>query len=274
VRAALDEGRERLARAGVEEPAREAEILLAAALRVPRIALHSGPPEIDAAALARWRGFLDRRERREPAAYLLGSCEFRSRDFRVTPDVLVPRPETEHLVEAALEALPAGEGLAVADVGTGSGCIAISLAAERPLLRVLAVDRSAAALEVARANARTHGVAERVRLLRGDLLEAVRGPLDLVACNPPYVSTGDTVDPEVRFEPAEAVFAGPDGLEAYRRLAPGAARVLRPGGLLLVETPGDRADEIAAILRTAGLRPRPPIPDLAGRPRVIAASRP
>ncbi len=273
VRAALDEGRERLGRAGIEDPLREAEILLAFSLGVPRLALHADPPGIDPAARERWLSLLARRERREPAAYLLGRCEFRSREFRVTPAVLVPRPETEHLVEAALAALPAGEGRVAVDVGTGSGCIAVSIAAERPEARVLAVDRSAAALDVARENARTHGVEDRMAFVVGDLLSAVRGPVDLVACNPPYVSDSETVDPEVRFEPAGAVFAGSDALAAYRRLAPEATRILRPGGVLLVETPGDRVEEIGSILHAAGLEPRAPISDLAGRPRVIAAAK-
>jgi release factor glutamine methyltransferase len=273
-RAALDGGRERLGRAGVPDPLREAEILLAAALGVSRATLHADPPEADPARMDRYGGFLARRERREPAAHVLGRCEFLSREFAVTPDVLVPRPETEHLVEAALAEMPGDRAVLAVDAGTGSGCIAVSLCAERPRARVLALDRSAAALAVARGNAVRHGVAGRVRFLLSDHLAAVRGPVDLVVSNPPYVGEGETVDPEVLREPREAVFAGPDGLEAYRALAPGAARVLRPGGLLLVETPGDRIEEIAAILRAAGLAPRPPIPDLAGRPRVLGAGRP
>ena len=269
VRAALEEARERLGRAGVDDPPREAELLLAAALGVDRAALHAGPPDLPPGALDRFRSLVARRALREPAAYLLGVREFRSREFEVGPAVLVPRPETEHLVEAALEAIPPGSPALAADAGTGSGCIAVTLAAERPLLRVVATDRSAAALAVARRNALRHGVGDRVALLRADFLEALRGPIDLVVSNPPYVSEGDTVDPEVLHEPREAVFAGPDGLEAYRRLAPAAARVLRPGGRLLVETPGARVEAIAAILRAAGLDPLPPVPDLAGLPRVM-----
>ena len=272
VRAALEEARGRLARAGLEEPLREAEILLAAALGVARARLHVDPPPLDGPALERWGALLAGRERREPAAYLLGRCEFRSREFRVTPAVLVPRPETEHLVEAALAAIPEDAPARVVDVGTGSGCIAISLALERPRARVVALDRSAAALEVARGNAGRLGA--RVEFLRADLLEAVRGPVDLVVSNPPYVSDGDTVDPEVLREPREALFAGPDGFDAYRRLAPAAARVLRPGGRLLLETPGERVDALADLLRAAGLAPEPPIPDFAGKPRVLGARKP
>jgi release factor glutamine methyltransferase len=274
VRAALEGGRDLLARAGLEDPFREAEVLLAAVLGVPPAALAVDPPAPDPAALVRFGLLLGRRADREPAAYLLGRAEFRSREFAVSSAVLVPRPETEHLVEAALEALPPDRPARAADVGTGSGCIAISLALERPLLRILALDRSAAALAVARGNARRHGTEGRVACVRGDLLECVRGPLDLVVSNPPYVADGEAVDPEVLHEPREAVFAGPGGREAYARLAPGAARVLRPGGLLLVETPGERVEEIAALLRAAGLEPLPPLPDLAGRPRVLPARRP
>ncbi len=248
-------------------------MLLAHVLGVERSRLAFDPPDVSGEAARRFDGLVARRARREPAAYLLGEREFRSLPFRVTPAVLVPRPETEHLVEAALAALPAGGSPLVVDVGTGSGCIAIALAVERPRARVVGVDLSAAALEVARDNARRHGVADRVRFLRGDLLEAVRGPVDLVLSNPPYVGEGETVEPECRYEPREALFAGVDGLDAYRRLAPAAARALAPGGTLLLETPGAGVDGIAEILRAAGLVPGEPIPDLAGRPRVLPARR-
>ena len=274
VRAALETARAALVAAGLEDPLREAEALLAAALGVPRSGLHVDPPAIGATARTRFEGWIARRARREPAAYLLGVREFRSREFRVGPAVLVPRPETEVLVETALEAIPAGADAVAVDAGTGSGCIAITLAAERPRLRVVATDRSAAALEVAEANARALGVADRVRFLRGDFLEGVAGPVDLVASNPPYVAEGEAVEPEVLHEPREALYAGADGLDAYRAIAPAAARLLRPGGLLLLETPGERVDAIASILRAAGLEPLPPIPDLAGRPRVLGAHRP
>lgn len=272
-RAALEGARAALAAAGLDDPLREAETLLAAALGVSRSALHADPPALDRSSRARFEGWVARRARREPAAYLLGVREFRSREFRVGPDVLVPRPETEVLVEAALDALPANGAAEAVDAGTGSGCIAITLAAERPRLRVIATDRSAAALAVAAENARALGVADRVRFRRGDFLEGVAGPVDLVVSNPPYVAEGEEVEPEVLHEPREALYAGADGLDAYRAIAPAAARVLKPGGLLLLETPGEHVDAIAAILRAAGLEPRPPIPDLAGRPRVLGAVR-
>jgi release factor glutamine methyltransferase len=274
VRAALEAAAVRLRAAGVEEPLREAEILLAAVLGVPRVALHVDPPAADPAAEARFEALVAGRERRIPAAHLLGRAEFRSRAFRVTPAVLVPRPETEHLVEAALARIPAGAPAIAVDAGTGSGCIAVTLATERPLLRVIAVDRSAAALEVARGNARALGVEPRVLHLRGDFLEGIRGPVDLVVSNPPYVGIGESLPAEVMHEPAEALFAGPDGLDAYRALAPRAAAILRPGGAILVETPGDGVEAIAAILAAAGLEPLPPLQDLAGRPRVLEGRRP
>jgi release factor glutamine methyltransferase len=272
VRAALEEAAARLAGAGLPEPDREAATLLAAVLGVPRALLAADPPPLGEDARARFRELVGRRARREPAAYLLGTREFRSREFRVGPAVLVPRPETEVLVEAALAALPVGEPRWAADAGTGSGCIAVTLAAERPRLRVAATDRSAAALAVADGNARVHGVRDRVLPVRADFLSALRGPLDLVVSNPPYVAEGEAVEPEVLHEPRGALYAGEDGLDAYRALAPEAARVLRPGGLLLLETPGERVEAIAAILRAAGLEPGPAIPDLSGRPRVLPAT--
>lgn len=269
VRAALEEGRGLLAAAGLEEPLREAEHLLAHALSCDRLTLHADPPEPAAGAMERYRALLARRARREPAAYLLGRAEFRSREFLVGPGVLVPRPETEHLVEAALELLPPDAPARVVDVGTGSGCIAVCIALERPRAEVVGVERSGAALGYARANAAALGAPGNLTLLRGDLLEGIIGRFDLVVSNPPYVAEGDAVDPEVLHEPLEALFAGADGLEVYRRLVPAAAAVLRPGGHLLLEGPGDGVEDLHALARAAGLRVLPTRTDLAGRERVL-----
>jgi len=274
VRAALEEGRRRLEGSGLEDPLAEAELLLAAALGTERVGLHVDPPDLTTALRARYEGFVDRRSRREPSGYILGRVEFRSLSFRVDPAVLIPRPETEHLVEAALEWLGKARGATVVDVGTGSGCIAVSLAHARPDLRVAAVDRSAAALAVARENSRTLGTGDRIVFLRGDLLEAVRGPVDLVVSNPPYIAEGEEVDPEIAFEPREALYPGGDPVDLYARLARGAARVLRPGGILLVETPGARIGELTGAFREAGLSTLAPVADLQGRPRVLGAGKP
>ncbi len=255
----------------MEEPLREADFLLARALRTDRARLHADPPALTPAAARRFLGWVERRARREPAAYVLGRAEFWSLEFRVTPAVLVPRPETEHLVEAALRALAGTAAPRVADVGTGSGCVAVALARERPDARVVATDRSAAALAVARGNARAHAVAGRVRFVRADLLEGLRGPFDLVLSNPPYVGDGEEVAPEVLHEPREAVFAGPDPVAVYRSLAAGAARLLRPGGTLAVEVTPERAGAVAATFREAGMIPALPILDLAGHARVLMA---
>ncbi len=214
------------------------------------------------------RAFADmarRRREREPVAYILGSKPFRSIELRVDPRVLIPRPETEHLVEAAL-GLP--EGARVVDVGTGSGAVALALKAERPDLEVLGTDASTAALSVARANALLLGL--EVTLLEGDLLEPVSGRIDAVVSNPPYVAEGDRdrLAPEIaRYEPAEALFAGEDGLAVYRRLIPAA----RAAGAAVValEVGEGQAGPVAALLREAGFERTAAERDLAGIERVV-----
>jgi len=272
-----------LAAHGIESPRLDAEVLLAHCLGVSRNALvvevaagrdRALPPEVA-------RRFLDliaRRERREPVAYLTGHKEFWSLDFEVTPDVLIPRPETEHVVERALAMLPpAGPApVRVADVGTGSGAIAIALAHERRDVRVLALDRSAEALEVARRNARRHGVEGRVDFVRADLLEPVRGPLHVVVANPPYIRRDEAEDlmPDVRdWEPGIALYDDePEGILA--RLAAGAARVLIPGGSLVIEIADARSDDALAHLASTGLwRDAGVAPDHAGRRRILIARR-
>jgi release factor glutamine methyltransferase len=222
---------------------------------------------------------VDRRADRVPVAYLTGTREFYGLDFEVTPDVLIPRPETELAVEAALEALAApGSGGRVVDVGTGSGCIAVAIAATRPDAAVVAVDRSRAALAVARRNARRHGVGDRVAFVAGDLLTALspRRPVDVVVSNPPYVPDRSAdVSPDVaRHEPASALYAGPDGLDAVRRLVAEAAPMLRPGGRLVVEIgigqAGAVETAVAAHADWGGVTFRP---DLQGIARIAVLSR-
>ncbi len=222
---------------------------------------------------------VDRRADRVPVAYLTGTREFYGLDFEVTPDVLIPRPETELAVEAALEALaaPGSSGRAV-DVGTGSGCIAVAIAATRPDAAVVAVDRSRAALAVARRNARRHGVDDRVALVAGDLLTALspRRPVDVVVSNPPYVPdrSADVAPDVARHEPASALYAGADGLDVVRRLLAGTARLLRPGGRLVIEIGIGQAGAVAAA--AARHREWGDVtfrPDLHGIARIAVLSR-
>jgi release factor glutamine methyltransferase len=228
---------------------------------------------------------VDRRADRVPVAYLTGTREFYGLDIEVTPDVLIPRPETELAVEAALAALPppgagggTGAGARVVDVGTGSGCIAIAIAVTRPDVRVVAVDRSRPALAVARRNARRHGVGNRVALVAGDLLTAMATApaVDVVVSNPPYIPDRDpgvAVD-VARHEPAAALYAGRDGLDVVRRLIADAARVLRPGGRLVMEIGIGQADAVAAdAVRAGGWTAADFRPDLQGIPRVALLSR-
>ena len=195
-------------------------------------------PEPDGFA-GRYDALVSRRAGREPLAYIVGRQEFWGLSFEVSPAVLIPRPETELIVEAALERSPASIGdLAVADVCTGSGCIAIAIARDRPRARVIATDVSEAALAVAERNARRHGVGDRVVCTRADLLDGVAGPFDLIVANPPYVRERERrmLRPEVRaHEPSVALYAGPDGLDVIKRLAAQAGSRLRSGGVLIFE---------------------------------------
>jgi release factor glutamine methyltransferase len=200
---------------------------------------------------------VDRRVDRVPVAYLTGTREFYGLDFEVTADVLIPRPETELAVDAALEALalPGSHGRAV-DIGTGSGCIAVALAATRPDATVVAIDRSRAALAVARRNVRRHGVDGRVALVAGDLGTALvrRQTIDVIVSNPPYVPDGspDVAVDVARHEPSAALYAGADGLDVVRRLIVGAAGLVRPGGRLILEIGAGQAARVASDAAASG----------------------
>jgi release factor glutamine methyltransferase len=237
--------------------------------------MHSIAPEGFKAAYDRLIG---RRGAREPLAYIVGHREFWGLDIRVTPAVLVPRPETELLVEAALEwlsdlAAPA----TLADACTGSGCIAIALACERPAARIVATDFSAAALTVARGNAVRHGVANRVRLVRTDLLGGIAGPFDAIVANPPYVPYCDrpALQSEVAdHEPSLAIFGGDDGMAVIHRLVPQAPARIRRGGRLIFEFGLGQDDAVAELIEgTAGLTLVDRRCDLQGIPRVAIAQR-
>jgi len=280
-------------------PRMEAEVLLAYVLGTSRAVLIAHPERpLTPAQLDRYQALVRRRAVDYPLPYLTGRLEFYGLEFEVTPEVLIPRPETETLVELALARRPRS----AVDVGTGSGCIAVSLAVHLPEATIYATEISPVALAVARRNAERHGVAERVRLLAGDLLSPCPGPVDLIVSNPPYVSTGEraSLPASVReYEPSLALNGGPDGLDVVRRLLAQAPAVLagplpaegtcpeadreavaegacpepaegRPGGALLVEIGAGQGEAAANLARTffpqATVRV---LPDLAGRDRVL-----
>ena len=261
---------------GIDSPRLDAELLLADTLELDRVGLYLNfERPLQAGELADYREKVRRRAGREPLAYILGTAEFWSRPLKVTPAVLIPRPDTELLVEQALARL---DGAArVLDVGTGSGALAIALAHERPEFRVTAIDLSAAALAVAADNARANGVAERIDFIQGDLAALPAGPFDLVVANPPYIPHGDlaTLMPEVRdFEPHLALDGGADGLDAYQALAGQAKRVLAAGGWLLVEVGIGQAAAVQQLFAGVGLTEIFTARDLAGIDRVVGGRRP
>jgi len=256
-------------REGIPEPRREAYWLLAAAWGVEEIVLRLYPErEVPLEVERRYRDWLERRSQGEPAHHLKGSCPFWGREFVVTPAVLVPRPETEILIEVALE-LPLSPTARVLDVGTGSGCIAVTLATERPGWRVCAVDLAADALAMAQLNAKRHGAD--VTLFRGDLTGAVRPPIDLVVANLPYIPSADLgkLPMEVRQEPIDALDGGADGLDLVRGLLHDLARILRVCGGAVLEIGENQADTVAALAAEADLVVARRVRDLAGCERVV-----
>jgi release factor glutamine methyltransferase len=225
-----------------------------------------------------FRALIERRKQGEPIQYITGETEFYGLPFRVTPDVLIPRPETEHLVEKVLERAAGFENPCIVDVGAGSGAIAVTLAHRLPHAKLTAIDLSAPALAVARQNAEINGVAGHIRFLSGDLLAPVAEErFEIVVSNPPYVPGRDraSLSVEVRdHEPALALFAGDDGLDVYRRLIPAAFAVLTPGGLLALECGYGQEKAIGALLATSGFARIEFFPDLQGIPRVACVQRP
>jgi release factor glutamine methyltransferase len=258
-----------LSERGSPSPRLDADLLLAHALGVERLRLYTDSERpLTPAELARARDLLARRGRREPVAYLTGERAFRRMTLRVGPRVLVPRPETELLVEWALEVAPSGAR--VLDWGAGSGAVALALAGEGDGLRVTALERSPEALETARDNGVRLGL--EVEWLPSDGFAAVAGRrFALIAANPPYLSEADleAAPPELAFEPAEALVAGPTGLEAIARIAVEAPEHLEPGGWVLIEVGHDQAGEAGRALRDAGLEEVTRRADLAGVDRVV-----
>jgi release factor glutamine methyltransferase len=268
--------------AGIDTPELDARALLchAAALSHEAYIAKAGD-RLAPAALARLDRSIARRLEREPVSRIIGTREFYGRSFAVAPQALDPRPDTETLVDAAL-ALVRRNGwrdrnLRVLDLGTGTGCILVTLLAELPNAVGIGTDRSQAALGLAAANATRLGVASRAAFVAADWLDGIGGEFDLVVSNPPYLATGEIAGlaPEVAaYDPKLALDGGPDGLDAYARIAAGAPAVLTEGGRLLVEIGASQAAQVSAMFRAAGLeldRDHAIARDLAGRPRVVMA---
>ncbi len=272
---------EELRRARVDAPVLTADLLLGFVLGWDRVrVLSHAEQQVPDDAWERLRQLALRRANGEPLQYLTGEQEFYGLAFRVTPEVLIPRPETEILVEKALDLIHCDypSGIRFADIGTGSGCIAVSIAREAPSSSGFAVDISAAALRVARDNAARHGVAERIHFIQTDLLGCFRQAscLDLVLCNPPYVALDecDSLPSEVmNHEPHQALFGGASGLEIYRRLVPEVPSRLSAGGYCLLEVGAGQSRHVGQLLEEAGLQLQATLNDLQGIARCLVARK-
>jgi release factor glutamine methyltransferase len=255
-------------------PRHEAALLLRSALGCERsyLVAHAEDP-VDPSRSRSAQAWFARRRSGEPVAYISGWREFYGLKLHVTPDVLIPRSETEHLVELALARLPLDSPARVLDLGTGSGAIAVALASLRPELRITATDVSEEALDVARRNSQEHAV--EIAFVRSDWFESIGpDPFDLIVSNSPYVAAGDPhlERGDVRFEPRIALVGGDDGLACIHRVATGARQYLRPGGSLVLEHGYDQAERCVALLRELGYMAIADFPDLAGLPRVCSAT--
>lgn len=262
-----------LERQGHATPALDARLLLQAAAGLTREAMIADPDRpVAADAVARFRTFIDRRLKGEPVSRILGVREFYGRVFTVTPATLDPRPDTETLIEAALSLMPAGRPCRLIDLGTGTGAIALTLLAERPLAEAVLTDISLAALAVARANAESLGVASRATFIAASWFAGVAGRFDLILSNPPYIPAAilPTLQPDVRdFDPGAALDGGPDGLGPYREIAVQALSFLAPQGRVIVEIGEGQAFEIEDIFKAAGWAPESRWKDLAGHVRCL-----
>jgi release factor glutamine methyltransferase len=283
VSAVLREASRRLISAGIASGALDAEVLLGHVLSAGReqmvLAANTTLTHTDLRAYER---LLARRLKREPAAYITGKREFWSLEFHVTPDVLIPRPETETLVEVALKSardFGSAEPLRIIDLGTGSGAIAVALAAELANAEIWATDVSAAALSVARDNARRNHVADKIQFVAGDLLGEINRaePFHLIVSNPPYISSADidALEPEVsHWEPRAALDGGPDGLDYYRRIAAQAFHYLAPSSVLAVEIGAGMGEAVAALFKQAADCYDVTVQkDYAGKQRVVVARK-
>jgi release factor glutamine methyltransferase len=268
----------RLKAAGVESPTIDARLLLEAAAPVVRADILTDPHRtLDADGATRLEELVRRRELREPISQILGRKAFWTLMLNVSPHVLTPRPDTETLLDVVLAAFPPERPFSVLDLGVGSGAILLAILAERPKAKGLGVDVSEDALAVARDNAAQLGLEARTALLRGDWTAGLdAASFDLVVANPPYIPSGEIalLEPEVRdYEPRAALDGGPDGLDAYRRLAPEIMRVLRPGGQFAVEIGVGQRAAVEALFQIAGAADLSAHRDLGGRERVIAGTK-
>ncbi len=271
------EVRRRLEAAGVDTPVFDARLLLEAGAGVSRLDIVTDPRrELTNEQVAAVDALTRRREAREPVAHIVGHRHFWTLDLLVTPAVLIPRPETELLVETAFQVIAPDAPARVLDFGVGSGAILLAILAERKAATGIGVDISDGALAVAQANAQALGVIDRLELKHGDWDVALDGAFDLVVSNPPYIPTADieTLAPEVaRFEPRLALDGGPDGLDAYRAIVERLPFLLKPGGVFALEIGIGQSEAVIVLAKGAGLTPEPPRRDLAGIPRVVWGRR-
>jgi release factor glutamine methyltransferase len=269
---------EYLKKYSIEWPHLEAEILLAHSLKIPRIQLYVQFERVlTPDELAEYKKLLLRRTKREPIAYITGKQPFMSLDFEVNPSVLIPRPETEKLVEITIDLAKKLENPAIADIGTGSGAIAVSLAKYIPSAKVRATDSSKEAIEAAKSNAEKHGVQDRCEFFVGDLLNPLKGEFDIIVSNPPYIKTGeiDSLQPEIsKFEPRYALDGGDDGLNYYRKIVEEVAAYLKGNGSLVLEVGAGQAKTVNELIGKTGKFAAPEIiKDLSGIERVVVAHR-
>ena len=255
-----------------ESPRLDAEVLLAWVLGTSRSYLFTHPEEkLRDRPAADFSDAIDRREKGEPVAYITGSKEFWSMELSVSRDTLVPRPETETLVERALQLIPEDCPWRVLDLGTGGGAIAIALASENPRIEIIATDSNYNALTLAKENAKAHKL-QNILFLQGNWTEPVADQtFDLIVSNPPYVRDNDPALDKLRYEPRSTLAAGPDGLDAIRRIARDATTVVQPNGSLLLEHGAEQQEAVAAVLHENGWADIECIKDLAGHPRVTTA---
>lgn len=274
LRALIEEGCRILAAAGIDTARLDAEILLAHAGSSSRSSIVTGTAQLTAPAIRKFREMIQHRASREPIAYIIGGKEFFSLDFEVNRGVLIPRPETEALVEAALKFIATRSQARVLDIGTGSGAIAIAVAVNAPHAQIVATDISKAALEVARRNAVRNRCEDRIEFVDADVFPDRQSPFDLILSNPPYVAESvlPTLEPEIRqYEPRIALTDGADGRAFYRRIATDSPKCLKPDGAVMVEIGAGQRPAVEALFRRAGFSNIDAVADLASIDRVVIA---